>query len=100
MISTDIVDHVLTGIVNENEATFQTFLRLVTPAQARLLRAIASEGAVPQVLKQSFINRYHLGAVSTVRSAIKVLVEKELVLYAQGTYQVYDRFFAQWLKQG
>ena len=99
LISREVVDKVLTGIVDENEATFQTFMRLVTPIQARLLRAIAREGTVQQALGQSFISRYHLGATSTIRSALNALVEKELVLDVQGGYQVYDRFFALWLKR-
>ena len=99
LISMDVIDKTLSGIVDENEATFQTFMRLVTPAQAKLLRAIAKEGSVQQALSQSFISQYRLGATSTVRSAIKTLVEKELVLDAQGAYQVYDRFFALWLKR-
>lgn len=99
LISREVVDKVLTGIVDENEATFQTFMRLVTPIQARLLRAIAREGTVQQALGQSFISQYHLGATSTIRSALNALVEKEMVLDVQGAYQVYDRFFALWLKQ-
>ena len=99
LISREVVDKVLTGIVDENEATFQTFMRLVTPVQARLLRAIAREGTVQQALGQSFISQYHLGATSTIRSALNALVEKEMVLDVQGAYQVYDRFFALWLKQ-
>ena len=99
LISREVVDKVLTGIVDENEATFQTFMRLVTPIQARLLRAIAREGTVQQALGQSFISQYHLGATSTIRSALNALVEKELVLDVQGAYQVYDRFFALWLKR-
>ena len=99
LISREVVDKVLTGIVDENEATFQTFMRLVTLIQARLLRAIAREGTVQQALGQSFISQYHLGATSTIRSALNALVEKELVLDVQGAYQVYDRFFALWLKQ-
>lgn len=99
LISKEIVEKVLTEIVDENEATFQTFMRLVTSAQAKLLRAIANEETVRQAFSQAFIGKYHLGAVSTVRSAIKTLVEKELVLDVQGAYQVYDRFFALWLKR-
>ena len=98
-ISKAVVDKVLMGIVDENEATYQTFMRLVTPAQAKLLRAISREGNVQQAFSQSFISQYGLGATSTIRSAIKTLVEKELVLDAQGVYQVYDRFFALWLKR-
>ena len=99
LITVSVIDRVLTGIVDENEATYQTFMRLVTPAQAKLLRAIAMEGSVQQALSQSFIRQYHLGATSTIRSAMKKLVEKELVLDTQGTYQIYDRFFALWLKR-
>lgn len=99
LITHDVVDGVVTGIVDENEATFQTFMRLVTPVQARLLRAIAKEGTVQQILGQSFISRYQLGATSSVKSAVKTLVEKELLLEVEGTYQIYDRFFGLWLKR-
>ena len=98
-ISMAVINKVLTGIIDENEATFQTFMRLVTPAQEKLLRAIAREGSVQQALGQTFISQHGLGATSTVRSAIKTLVEKELVLDIQGAYQVYDRFFSLWLKR-
>ena len=59
LISLDVIDDTLTRIVDENEATFQTFMRLVTPSQAKLLKAIANEKSVQQVLAQSFISRHH-----------------------------------------
>ena len=93
-----LIDRVLADVVDENEATFQTFMRLISPAQVKLLRAISAEGVVKQALNQSFISKYHLGATSTVRSALKALVEKELVLDIKGNYQVYDRFLGLWLK--
>ncbi len=97
-IDKELIDKVLADVVDENEATFQTFIRLISPAQVKLLRAISAEGIVQQVLNQSFISKYHLGATSTVSSALKALVEKELVLDVKGKYQVYDRFFGLWLK--
>ena len=98
-ITINTIEKALIEIIDENEATFQTFMRLITPAQTKLLRAIATEGSVQQAMSHSFINQYNLGATSTIRSAIKTLVDKELVLDSQGAYQVYDRFFALWLKQ-
>ena len=97
-IDKELIDKVLADVVDENEATFQTFIRLISPAQVRLLRAISAEGVVQQVLNQSFISKYHLGATSTVSSALKALVEKELVLDIKGKNQVYGRFFGRWLK--
>lgn len=99
LITLDFIDDTLNRVVDENEATFQTFMRLVTHTQAKLLKAIAKEKSVQQALGQSFISQYHLGATSSIRSALKTLVEKELVLDVQGAYQVYDRFFALWLKR-
>lgn len=99
LITLDVIDDTLNRVVDENEATFQTFMRLVTHTQAKLLKAIAKEKSVQQALGQSFISQYHLGATSSIRSALKTLVEKELVLDVQGAYQVYDRFFALWLKR-
>ena len=98
-ITKSLVNKVLNEIIDENEATFQTFMRLITPAQARLLKAVAKEGTVQQALSSSFISKHQLGATSTVRSAIRSLVEKELVLDCQGDYQVYDRFFSLWLNR-
>ena len=94
----EMIDRVLADVVDENEATFQTFMRLISPAQVKLLCAISAEVVVKQALNQSFISKYHLGATSTVRSALKALVEKELVLDIKGNYQVYDRFLGLWLK--
>ena len=81
----------------ENEGTFQTFLRLVTPIQARVLYAIASEVSIKEIQGKAFLTKYQLGAASTVKTAVKSLVEKELLIDNNGEYQLYDRFFGLWL---
>ena len=90
----------LADIVEENAPTYHTFLRLVTPAQGRLLRAVAREGTVREILGKAFVSAHQLGAASTVKSAAKVLVDKELLLQTDDAYQVYDRFFGIWLARG
>ena len=100
VITPEIISQTIQIITQENEATYQTFMRLITPFQGRLLRAIACEGSVKEVLGKNFLMKYQLGASSTVRSAIKTLVGKELVLDQNNTYEVYDRFFGIWLKNG
>lgn len=97
-ITSEQVDSTLMEITEENEATYHTFLRLVAPGQGKLLKAIAAEGSVSELLNQSFISRHQLGATSSVKSAAKVLVEKELLLDEDDKYQIYDRFFGLWLK--
>ena len=91
------VEDIMADILLENEGTFQTFLRLVTPIQAKVLYAIASEGTIKEIQGKTFLTKYRLGAASTVKTAVKSLVEKELLLDNNGEYQIYDRFFGLWL---
>ena len=91
------VDDILADILLENEGTFQTFLRLVTPIQAKVLHAVATEGTIKEIQGKAFLTKYQLGAASTVKTAVKSLVEKELLLDNNGEYQIYDRFFGLWL---
>ena len=98
-VTADDVRDILDEIVSENEPTFHTFMRLITPAQRKLLQAVAHEGRAVEILGQSFIQKYHLSAPSTIKSAVATLVEKELLLDDSESYQVYDRFFALWLQR-
>ena len=99
VLSQPFVNETLEEIREENEVTFQTFLRWISPLQARVLKAIAQEGAVKEIQGKSFLSRYGLGAASSVKTAVKALVEKELLLESEGAYEVYDRFFARYLRQ-
>ena len=69
----------------------------MTRNQVELLRAIAHEGSVAEVSAKDFIQKYHLGASSSVRNAAKQLIEKEFLMVENGVYSVYDRFLAFWL---
>ena len=91
------VDDILADILLENEGTFQTFLRLVTPIQAKVLHAVATEGTIKEIQGKAFLTKYQLGAASTVKTSVKSLVEKELLIDNNGEYQLYDRFFGLWL---
>lgn len=64
---------------------------------AAVLDAIAHEGHVAAPNSGQFVARYRLTSASSVSSALKALVDKELVFKAPGGYNVYDRFFGMWL---
>ena len=97
VIDNSIIDKTLHEIASENEATFQTLLRLITPAQRKLLKAVAKEGEATEINSKNFLSHNHLGAASTVHAAAKSLVEKELLIENKGKYSVYDRFLAIYL---
>ena len=45
-----------------------------------------------------FIERHRLVATSSVRSALAVLLDKDLVYRTETGYVVYDRLFGEWLR--
>ena len=90
---------VLKQILQEEVSSYQMYCRLVTDRQLQVLRAIAKEGLVKEPGSSTFLQKYQLGAYSTVRGAILTMIDKELLYQKDdGGYVIYDRFFGLWLK--
>lgn len=99
LIDIEAVQEVIQTLVDENAYTYQNYCRLFATNQLAVIKAIANEREVPELNSQSFLAKHRLSAASTVRSAVKALVEKEFVYEEAGVYSVYDRFFGIWLSQ-
>ena len=93
------VQRVITDIVAESEYPFGKLLAAYAPVAVRLLKAIANERCVKEINAGKFISRYGLKATSSVNTALKKLIDKELVYRTKDGYIVYDRFMAIWLRQ-
>ena len=79
------------------EPVFQSTLVLLSERQKEMLYAIAREGKATSVTSSSFIKRHGLLSSSSVQTAIKQLLDKEIITSENNVYQVYDRFFGLWL---
>ncbi len=93
------VEKLIEDILEEENATFKTYCEMITKGQLMLLRAIAAEKKVSEPFESGFMKKYNLTAPSSVRLALKSLMDKMLILKDDdGSYFVYDRFFSLWLK--
>lgn len=90
-------DTIMTSVM-EQEVAFLNYYESLTYNQSQLLLAIARDKAVESVLSQDFIHRHSLPASSSVSLALKALIEREFVYKYNGTFIIYDRFFAIWLR--
>jgi len=79
------------------EPLFLSTLSLLTERQKEILYAIAKEGKARLVTSAAFIKKHGLLSSSSVQTAIKQLLDKEIITSENNTYQVYDRFFGLWL---
>ena len=87
------------NILTEYKETFRMYCNLITSNQLDVIKAIAKEGKVKEVNGRDFLEKHQPGAPSTVRNAVNVLIEKELLIEDEDGYSVYDRFFGLWLRR-
>lgn len=98
-IDTKLVDHAIEEVVEESTYTYENLLVAYSSNNVKLLKAIAKERHVKEINAGDFIARYGLKAASSVNSALKKLINNELIYKAPEGYIVYDRFMAIWLRQ-
>ena len=99
-ITKSLVDEVIQELIEEQAMAYQNYCAWLTENQQLLLLAIANESLVSSPLSQQFISTHHLPATSSVKTALKALVDKQLVSKTPKGYLVSDRFFAKWLVKG
>lgn len=98
-ITAELLYYIINDILLEYKEVYRTYCKLLTARQEAILSAIAGEGYVKEIGSSDFIQKYNLGATSTIHSAVPVLIDKELVTECEKGYYVSDRFFAMWLKK-
>lgn len=79
---------------------YEMLMRFLTSNQVNLLKAIAKEGKVKQPQSNEFVKRNDLPGPSSVKAALDVLVDKELVYTQPDGYIIYDRLLNLWLQRG
>ena len=99
-INKDLVDDVIQELIEEQAMAYQNYCAWLTENQQLLLLAIAKEQIVSSPLSQQFIITHHLPATSSVKTALKALVDKQLISKTPKGFLVSDRFFAKWLAKG
>ncbi len=92
------LDDALAGVLRSEHAHFQLRWDQASAAQKLLLQALAAEPGRP--LTGTYRARYELPSVATLQSALRALVERELVLQEPDrSYRIAEPFLAEWLAQ-
>ena len=96
-VDPELVAYATEQIIAEYSYSYADLLRSYTAGNVKLLKAIAQEGCVKEVLAGDFIAKYKLRAASSVSSSLKKLLNNELVYLTDQGYIIYDRFMGEWL---
>jgi len=90
---------VLHATVESYRTIFQSMIAILSERQKEVLFAIAKEGKAIEITSTDFIKRHGLYSPSSVQSAVRQLLDKEIITKDEVVYQVYDRFFGLWLSK-
>ena len=92
-------DAAFQNAVDVQAVNYEQILSNLSLKQKALVQAIAKEGTVTGITRSGFIKKYNLDSSSTVQSALRPLVNNDIVLQDGNAYRLYDYFFAYWLKR-
>ncbi len=97
VVTNELIEYAINEIVEENTYNYESLLSAYTPGNVKLLKAIAKERCVKEILSGTFISKYALKAASSVNSSLEKLINKELIYRTPSGYIIYDRFMNEWL---
>lgn len=93
----DLVREAIENKIDSYKPLYLSTLSLLPERQKEILYAIAKEGKASAITSGAFIKKHGLLSQSSVQTAMKQLLDKEIITSESNVYQVYDRFFGLWL---
>lgn len=89
----------LDNIILMQDFTYREIFARIPEKQKELLIAIAKEGKATGVTSARFIKKYKLSTSSSVQSALKGLMEKDMITQEQDCFLIYDKLLGVWIRR-
>jgi uncharacterized protein len=96
-ISQAKLEEIKKSILVQEAPFYSSYQKILTKAQWQVLLAIAREGYAEKVTSKKFLSKHNLAASSTVNSALKTLINNEVVVFEDGKHFVHEVIFGRWL---
>lgn len=102
-VTTEVWKSEAEKLLKEQDAIFYNIRELLTPAQWKLLKAVASETRIYAVTSKDFIGRYQLESSAAVLRSLKSLMKKEMICSlwdedGKRYYRLYDVQLMRWIQ--
>lgn len=97
-VNEELANFAISEIISDYSYSYADLMKAYPSSNFRLMKAIAKEGCVKEILSGNFITKYRLRAASSVSTSLKKLTENELVYKTDKGYIIYDRIMDEWLR--
>ena len=84
-------------LLQQNAKRLQELLAYVTEQQKEVLYAIAAERYVTRITSSEFVKRHHLKSASAVQSAVKRLLDFDLITEQHKSFSISDPLLRIWI---
>lgn len=99
-VTPKIIREAIESLLDRESYAFTTLFDGLSSNQRRLLEAIAKDGEQAQPYEAEFVSRSGFKSPSAVQSALKALIEKDIIdRTEEGAYMVSDRFLRLWIRR-
>lgn len=95
--TTETIQAAIDYMIDSNDTIFREILSNIPEKQKELLYAIAKEGAAERITSAKFIKSHSLTSASSIQSAAKKLLERDIITDINKVYSVTDRLFSMWI---
>ena len=95
----DTIMEAIDRVLSDKETTYMEILSALSEKQKPLLYAIAAEGLASRVTSLAFTKKHNLESASAIQSAIRQLLNQNLITEIHREYSVTDKFFALWINR-
>lgn len=89
----------INNMIAANDTIFREILSNIPEKQKELLYAIVKDGEAERITSGSFIKRHSLTSASSVQSAVKKLLEKDIITEINKVFSLTDKLFSMWINQ-
>jgi hypothetical protein len=98
VVKRKVIDTVLNKILERESPLFLALWEGLSVHQRQVLQAIATRGG-EKVFSKDFLQQYHLKALSSVQTSIRLLRRKDLLDKEENIFYITDVFFKEWVKR-
>ncbi len=95
----EIIQNAINNMIASNDTIFREILSNIPEKQKELLYAIAKDGKAEHITSASFVKCHKLSSASSVQSAAKKLLERDIITEINKVFSVTDRLFAMWINK-
>jgi len=98
-VTPETIDSAVELLLDRETYAYTALWESLTRAQRRTLIGLASEPPGAQVFGADFLRAYDLQSASTVQSATRALLDRDLIDRENGSFLILDRFFRLWIRE-